>query len=650
MKKLSLLILTMSLGLFSFAQTVKKDVKAHPEKMPVPFVIESNSTSNQLVPNVAEPVNYAVEGGKETNFVTQIPIGTSGNAFGFFVDGRTSSVWLDNRINSVAFTHRLNTPSSGHIGYDVSFDKGLTWQVDQLNYDPTVTGFFPARYPMGGIINPAGNTDPQNAVHTYIAPTLDNSNGTWGGIGYGAKGFAPGATPWQAAFTTTASDKWFLPDAFTITQQGVLWFVDEETDYSTGTAVYLGSIIVAKGMYDAETGEIEYTYNSIPIDVEVDGGINDIEIAFAPDGQTGYISLLTSLIDPLPYTSYHPVFLKTTDGGETWSDPIEVQLGGADGLDAVKNFITDETLLEYFEEPLPSRDEIIYYIGYNQDLVVDAWGNPHISGNVMLGSEDGIYPYEGVMGMFHIWSPDGGESWDAFNMAYLKQFSAEFAGGGSTVSQYNRPQIGTTMDGTLLFFSWLDSDLPEAEDNTRPDIYFRDFVPYEGDNGVHGEMENVTFLSPAMWTANWATMPYYVFSQNVGDNSVQVTIPWVYQKLDVSGDISLPVQFFYIPDFTKTYTITALNEINASGIASVSQNRPNPFNGSTVVDITLARAANVQIDVYNLTGQKVESINLGQLPAGATPVQINADKLKTGVYFYTVQAGTEKITRKMIVR
>lgn len=450
---------------------------------------------------------------------------------------------------------------------------------------------------------------------------------------------------WQAAFSTTPEKKWFLPDAFNVTQQGDIWFVDEETDWDGSTSTGLGILTVVRGTYDAETSEIENSYISIPLDIEEGRGINDIEIAFAPDGQTGFISVLTSLANPLPYTSYHPVLFKTTDGGDTWDDPIEVQLGGADGLDAIKNFITDERLADYFDI-VPPRDEIIYFIGYIHDLTVDAWGNPHIIGNIMLATEDGIYTQQGVNAIFHIWSPDGGETWDAYHITNVMQWKAEFTEGGTTVNHYNRPQVGTTMDGTLIFFSWIDCDLPEADDNTRPDIYFSDFIPYEGENGTHGEVENVTFLSPAMWTANWATMPYYVFSEIVGENTVKATIPWVYQKLDNEYNGSNPVQFFYIPDFSKTYTMTSISELNVSNIASISQNKPNPFTGSTTVDISLIKSAHVSIDIYNLTGQKIKSIDYGKLGSGATPLIISGEAFLRGFIFIPFRLTMTKLLVK----
>lgn len=653
MKKNLLFASLILLGVSVFGQGSKADLKPMPAKAPnLDLMIQEATTNQPVAQTIAN--TPAKKDGKETDFVSVTPIGTSGNAFGFFVGSRTANISVNNDLNAIAFTHRLQAPTSSYIGYDVSFDRGATWQLNQVNYNPTLAGFFPARYPLGAIYNPEGNTDPQNAYHVYAAPLLDGSlgvAGSWGGVGYGAKKFAEGSTPVQNSFNSSGSITWWLPSTFTIQPNGTAWLIDERTTWDGTTSTFAGILNVSKGTFNEGAGNFEYEVQEWPFDVNPDDGINDIEIAFSPDGSVGWISLLTNGPTTLPYTSYHPILFKTTDGGETWSDPIEVQLGGAAGLEGVKQFITDEALVAFYDpEPVPSRDEIPYYMGYYHDLVVDAWGNPHLHGNVMLADLEAgsIYTGPDYNAPFHIWSTDGGTTWQSYKLGNILQFEAEFTGGGSTVSHYNHNQVSSTPDGTVLFFSWIDSDIPDAADNTRPDIYFCDFMPYMGANGTHGTVENVTVFSPAMWTANWATMPERVFVQSVGANSVECTIPWIYQKLDAAYDPSVPVQFNYIPDFKKTYTITGVAE-KMNEIAAVSQNQPNPFKHETTVQLTLVKSTDVTVEVFSLTGQKMMENKLGMLSSGVHPVKINAGILNTGVYLYTITTGNQKITRKMIV-
>jgi|JI7StandDraft_1071085.scaffolds.fasta_scaffold57533_1 hypothetical protein len=91
-----------------------------------------------------------------------------------------------------------------------------------------------------------------------------------------------------------------------------------------------------------------------------------------------------------------------------------------------------------------------------------------------------------------------------------------------------------------------------------------------------------------------------------------------------------------------------VKEIN-NNLFSVSQNFPNPFTGETSIAINLAKDANVKVSVSNLLGQVVYSEE-AQMEKGIFDFTINANGLSSGVYFYTVEAGSFKETRKMIVQ
>lgn len=82
---------------------------------------------------------------------------------------------------------------------------------------------------------------------------------------------------------------------------------------------------------------------------------------------------------------------------------------------------------------------------------------------------------------------------------------------------------------------------------------------------------------------------------------------------------------------------------------NVSQNFPNPFNGTSVVKVDLDQQADLSLEVTNIMGQLVFEINKGEVNAGSHMFNINASDLNSGVYFYTVKADDSSVTRKMIV-
>jgi hypothetical protein len=81
----------------------------------------------------------------------------------------------------------------------------------------------------------------------------------------------------------------------------------------------------------------------------------------------------------------------------------------------------------------------------------------------------------------------------------------------------------------------------------------------------------------------------------------------------------------------------------------VAQNYPNPVKGVTQFEIELENRTQVNVEVYNLMGQKVMTQNRGMLNAGQHRIQLDMSNTAPGLYFYTVTAGNQIVTRKMIV-
>ena len=110
----------------------------------------------------------------------------------------------------------------------------------------------------------------------------------------------------------------------------------------------------------------------------------------------------------------------------------------------------------------------------------------------------------------------------------------------------------------------------------------------------------------------------------------------------------MPGVFFLGHDSIKgviTSSPVAVEEAPAA--FSVAQNSPNPFNPSTTISFTIAQAGNVNVTVYNVAGQKIDTILDGYMSAGSHSVVWDASSSSAGVYFYTVKSGEFSRTLKM---
>jgi len=81
----------------------------------------------------------------------------------------------------------------------------------------------------------------------------------------------------------------------------------------------------------------------------------------------------------------------------------------------------------------------------------------------------------------------------------------------------------------------------------------------------------------------------------------------------------------------------------------VSQNSPNPFNPTTTISFEIADPGNVTIDVYNVAGQKVDTIVNEYMEDGTHSRVWDATGFSAGVYFYTVKSGNLSKTMSMML-
>ena len=82
---------------------------------------------------------------------------------------------------------------------------------------------------------------------------------------------------------------------------------------------------------------------------------------------------------------------------------------------------------------------------------------------------------------------------------------------------------------------------------------------------------------------------------------------------------------------------------------TLGQNVPNPTSNSTSINYSLNESANVNFEIVDITGKVIYTENMGNKGAGLYSINLNTADYAAGVYYYTMTAGADKLTCKMMV-
>ena len=96
---------------------------------------------------------------------------------------------------------------------------------------------------------------------------------------------------------------------------------------------------------------------------------------------------------------------------------------------------------------------------------------------------------------------------------------------------------------------------------------------------------------------------------------------------------------------------TGVNEIgsNTPDEFSLSQNYPNPFNPNTKIKFTIKEKGLVTLKVYDILGKEISTLVNDVKSQGLYDVDFNAAGLSSGIYFYSLQSGSNVESKKMIL-
>jgi hypothetical protein len=124
----------------------------------------------------------------------------------------------------------------------------------------------------------------------------------------------------------------------------------------------------------------------------------------------------------------------------------------------------------------------------------------------------------------------------------------------------------------------------------------------------------------------------------------------------VAGGATYPVTFTAStglttspPNVTITTGLDAVAPEAVSNGFSLEQNYPNPFSGTSNVEITLPVGCLVHLAIVNVEGQVVQTVLNQHYDAGSFEITLDATGLASGTYYYQMTAGDVTLTRQMVV-
>lgn len=111
-------------------------------------------------------------------------------------------------------------------------------------------------------------------------------------------------------------------------------------------------------------------------------------------------------------------------------------------------------------------------------------------------------------------------------------------------------------------------------------------------------------------------------------------------------------QIIYENDY-RFIPLTSVNRQNQSEIVSykLSNNYPNPFNPTTLINFSIQKFSNVSIKIFDVLGREITILVDEQLSTGEYSVEFDGREIASGVYFYKINAasidGKDHFTKTM---
>ncbi len=128
-------------------------------------------------------------------------------------------------------------------------------------------------------------------------------------------------------------------------------------------------------------------------------------------------------------------------------------------------------------------------------------------------------------------------------------------------------------------------------------------------------------------------------------------IPNNYQYLDPNLQAGTYYYRLRQVDYDGNSSYSKIVPITFDGNLSLDlkQNRPNPFNNSTIIDIVIPKSCRVLLMLYDQMGRPMQELMDEDKTPGTYSITVNRNGLSSGIYYYKMTAMGQTLVKKMTI-
>ncbi len=247
-----------------------------------------------------------------------------------------------------------------------------------------------------------------------------------------------------------------------------------------------------------------------------------------------------------------------------------------------------------------------YSYTYNEDnILIESLGQSW-NGSTWVNSGKSLYTYDGNNNLIELLS----QTWDGSGWVNAYKQSYTYDGNNNLTEK-----LGQSWEGS----AWVNSS--------------KISYTYDVNNNLTEELTQ-------SWDGSGWVNNYKFFYNYDGNNNLTERIQ---QWWDGSAWVDI-IKGIY------SYILTGIEQFEDEvSTYSLSNNYPNPFNPSTKIKYSIPQSSNVTIKVFDILGNEIETLVNEEKPVGSYEITWYAANLPSGVYFYTINAGSFIETKKMIL-